>query len=124
MQGALDPASAETIPRVVLAAAERYGDASALEDGDLRLSFRELVDEGLRAARALIASGLEPGDRVGVWAPNIGEWVIAAIGLQASGGVLVTLNTRFKGPEAGCDDAARSPGPRPSGMVVAHSGPW
>ncbi len=101
MQGAPDPARAETIPRVILAAAERYGDASALEDGDLRLGFRELVDEALRAARAFIASGLEPGDRVGVWAPNIGEWVIAAIGLQAAGGVLVTLNTRFKGPEAG-----------------------
>ena len=101
MQGALDPANGETIPRVVLAAAERYGDASALEDGDLRLGFRELAEEGLRAARAFIAAGLEPGDRVGVWAPNIGEWVIAAIGLQAAGGVLVTLNTRFKGPEAG-----------------------
>jgi len=100
MQGAKSPASETTIPRVVLSAAECFGDASALEDGDLRLSFRELAEEGLRAARAFIASGIEPGDRVGVWAPNIGEWVVAAIGLQAAGGVLVTLNTRFKGSEA------------------------
>lgn len=101
MQDAPDPARAKTLPGVVLAAAERYSDTAALEDGDLRLTFRELAAEGLRAARAFIASGLRPGDRVGVWAPNIGEWVIAAIGIQAAGGVLVPLNTRFKGVEAG-----------------------
>ena len=53
-----------------------------------------------RSARAFIAAGLEPGERVGIWANNCIEWVLAAIGLQAVGGVLVPLNTRFKGPEA------------------------
>ena len=52
------------------------------------------------AERAFIAAGLEPGDRVGMWAPNIGEWVIAALGALGAGGVLVPLNTRFKGAEA------------------------
>ena len=89
-----------TIPRLVLAAAERFGDASALEDEDLRLSFSELAQQSLEATRAFIAAGLEPGDRVGIWAPNIGEWIVAAIGLQSAGGVLVTLNTRMKGNEA------------------------
>jgi len=89
-----------TIPRLVLAAAERFGDASALEDEDLRLSFSELAQQSLEASRAFIAAGLEPGDRVGIWAPNIGEWIVAAIGLQSAGGVLVTLNTRMKGNEA------------------------
>ena len=55
----------------------------------------------LDASRAFIAAGIEPGDRVGVWAPNIYEWVVAAIGLQGAGGVLVPLNTRMKGSEAG-----------------------
>jgi acyl-CoA synthetase (AMP-forming)/AMP-acid ligase II len=90
----------ETIPRLVLGAAERHGDASAIEDGDVQLSFAELAQEGLRAARAFCAAGLEPGDRVGVWAPNLWEWVVAAIGIQSAGGVLVTLNTRLKGGEA------------------------
>jgi acyl-CoA synthetase (AMP-forming)/AMP-acid ligase II len=90
-----------TIPRTVLRAAERFGDRAALEDGDVRLSFAELADAGLRACRAFLGAGVDPGDRVSIWAPNIAEWVVAAIGLQAAGGVLVPLSTRFKAAEAG-----------------------
>ena len=91
----------QTIPRLVRGAAERFGDRIAIEEGDLALSFAELASASARAARAFCAAGIEPGDRVGIWAPNIHEWVLAAIGLQAAGGVLVPLNTRLKGAEAG-----------------------
>ena len=90
----------ETIPRLVFGAAERFGDAPAIEDEGVVLSFRGLAEQSLNAARAFIAAGILPGDRVGVWAPNICEWVVAAIGIQMAGGVLVTLNTRMKGSEA------------------------
>src|SRR6476659_8884516 len=90
-----------TIPRLVLAAAERFGERSAVEDGGTRLSFAELAGSGLRAARAFIASGVRPGDRVAVWAPNLAEWIVAALGAQSAGGVLVPLSTRMKGREAG-----------------------
>lgn len=90
----------ETIPRLVQGAAQRFGDRSAIEDGDVRMTFRELADAGLQAARAFMAAGIAPGDRVGIWAPNIWEWIVAAIGLQSAGAVLVTLNTRMKGGEA------------------------
>ena len=50
--------------------------------------------------RALIAAGIEPGDRVAVWAPNSLEWIVAALGVTTAGGVLVPVNTRFKGAEA------------------------
>lgn len=90
-----------TIPRLALAAADRFGDKTAVEDGDVRLSFRELADGGLRAARAFLASGVKPGDRVAVWAPNLHEWITAALGIQSAGGVLVPLSTRMKGREAG-----------------------
>ena len=53
-----------------------------------------------RAARALCASGVERGDRVAVWAPNSLEWIVAALGVTTAGGVLVTVNTRFRGTEA------------------------
>ena len=89
-----------TIPRLVQGAAQRFGDGIAIEDGDQKLDFKDLAEAGLKAARAFIRAGLQPGDRVGVWAPNIHEWVVAAIGLQSAGGVLVTLNTRMKGSEA------------------------
>jgi acyl-CoA synthetase (AMP-forming)/AMP-acid ligase II len=90
----------QTIPRLVQASAARYAEKSAVEDGDIQLSFTELAEAGLRAARAFCAAGIERGDRVGIWAPNVAEWIIAAIGLQNAGAVLVTLNTRFKGAEA------------------------
>ena len=47
-----------------------------------------------------MAAGITPGDRVAIWAPNMAEWVLAALGLLGAGAVLVPLNTRFKGPEA------------------------
>ncbi len=90
----------ETIPRLVLAAAERHAERSALEDGARKLSFPELADAGLRAAAAFHASGVRRGDRVAVWGPNQWEWVVAAIGLQGAGAALVPLNTRMKGGEA------------------------
>jgi len=98
---AADPSAPSTLPRAARAAAERFGDASAVEDGDLRLSFAELWTGALRACRAFLASGIGPGDRVAIWAPNVGEWIVAALGLQCAGAVLVPLNTRLKGPEAG-----------------------
>jgi acyl-CoA synthetase (AMP-forming)/AMP-acid ligase II len=90
-----------TIPRVVQDAARRFASASALEDGDVRLSYAELGASVLRAARAFLAQGIERGDRVALWAPNVWEWIVAAAGLQSAGAVLVPLNTRMKGVEAG-----------------------
>ncbi len=95
------PTIARTIPQLVRRAAESFGDRSALEDGAVRLSFAGLAEAGLQATRAFCAAGIQPGDRVAIWAPNIHEWIVAAIGLQSAGAVLVTLNTRFKGAEAG-----------------------
>ncbi len=91
----------QTIPRLVRGAAGRFGDRIAIEEGDLALSFAELWDAATRAARAFCAAGIESGDRIAIWAPNIHEWVVATIGLQAAGGILVPLNTRLKGTEAG-----------------------
>ena len=92
--------TATTIARQVLEAAERFPTTEALVEGDLRLTFPELRDRTLAAAAAFVANGLAAGERVAIWAPNISEWVIAALGASAAGGVIVPLNTRFKGREA------------------------
>ena len=81
-------------------AAERYSDLEAVVDGDVRLTFAQLGEAVEVSTRAAMAAGLEPGDRVAIWAPNIHEWIVAALGLLGAGGVLVPLNTRFKGHEA------------------------
>mgnify|MGYP001403954065 CR=1 FL=1 len=91
----------QTIGGVVTRAAERFGDAEAFVDGDVSLSFVELAAEVERVARAFIASGIQPGDRVAIWGPNCLEWALAELGLHTAGAVLVPLNTRFKGREAG-----------------------
>jgi acyl-CoA synthetase (AMP-forming)/AMP-acid ligase II len=102
MSGEFKPASVGTIPRLVQDSARRYAELSALEEesGTRQLSFADLGEAAIESARAFIAAGIEPGDRVAIWAPNGLDWVIAAVGLQSAGGVLVPLNTRFKGSEA------------------------
>jgi acyl-CoA synthetase (AMP-forming)/AMP-acid ligase II len=90
-----------TIPRMLRRAAERFGAALALDDEGVRFSFTELAAEAERAARAFLAAGLRPGDRAAIWAPNLWEWVVAALGIHSAGGVLVPLNTRYKAAEAG-----------------------
>ena len=90
-----------TIPAMVRDAARRFGDAEAVVDGDRRVGFTALTAMVSDTARALIASGIEPGHRVAVWAPNSLEWLVAALGITTAGGVLVPVNTRFKGAEAG-----------------------
>ncbi len=92
---------------MVLSAADRFGDAEAIVDGPLRLTFTELADRVRRAAGAFRALGIDKGDRVAVWAPNSAEWIIAAFGLVTAGGVLVPVNTRFK-PEEAADVIGRS----------------
>src|SRR5689334_20637346 len=91
---------ADTIPAVLREAAARYGDKTALiAPGIAPMSFAALDGLTDRFARALIADGLAPGDRVGVWLPNAPEWIAAAIGAQRAGGVMIPLYTRLAGPE-------------------------
>jgi acyl-CoA synthetase (AMP-forming)/AMP-acid ligase II len=91
----------QTIPDALDLAAVSYPDDEALIDGTARLSFADLALRVDHVARALVASGIEPGDRVALWAPNSAEWVITSFAVYAVGAVLVPLNTRYRGEEAG-----------------------
>ncbi|WP_374527091.1 FadD3 family acyl-CoA ligase [Novosphingobium sp.] len=90
-----------TIPHAAAEAARRWGDASALIEGAERRTFAQLWDECRAAASALLARGVQSGDRIAIWAPNSREWVVAAIAAQTCGAAIVPLNTRLKGREAG-----------------------
>ncbi|PIE40785.1 MAG: fatty acid--CoA ligase [Gammaproteobacteria bacterium] len=91
---------AATIPQLVRQAAATYGDQIFLEDGSNKISFKDFETQCRQLAASLINKGIAKGDRIGIWAPNTIEWVIAAIGAQCAGAVLVTLNTRYKASEA------------------------
>ena len=91
--------TARTLPQVVVDAAAAFGSRIAIIDGEVQLTYEQLDAARISAARAFIAAGLEKGERIAIWAPNIYQWIIAAIGAQSIGGVLVPLNTRYKGSE-------------------------
>jgi acyl-CoA synthetase (AMP-forming)/AMP-acid ligase II len=89
-----------TIPALLDVAAASVGDRLAVVDGDTRLTYADLHREAGTFGAALVAAGVEPGDRVALWAPNSARWIVAVLGLWRAGAVLVPVNTRFKGVEA------------------------
>ena len=89
-----------TIPRQVQFAAKEFAAIDGIVDGDIRLTFAEVGEQVLDVAGAFVAAGLQPGERVAVWAPNMAEWVLGAMGALSAGAILVPLNTRYKGMEA------------------------
>lgn len=92
--------TAQTIPGVAARAAALFGMAPAVVEEGRTTSFAELWQLISQAASSFAASGLAPGERVAIWAPNCRDWIVACAGAQAAGGVVVPLNTRLKGAEA------------------------
>ncbi|MCZ6829054.1 MAG: FadD3 family acyl-CoA ligase [Gammaproteobacteria bacterium] len=91
---------ARTMAQVVQAAADTYGSQVAIQDGAVSLTYTELNEARLQVAAAFHETGLVKGDRIAIWAPNIYQWILAAIGAQTLGIILVPINTRWKGSEA------------------------
>ncbi len=89
-----------TVPRLLGWAAQQYGDKTAVREEAGDISYRALNDLRRQAGRAFLALGVEKGERVAIWAPNSAQWIVAALGLQSVGAVLVPLNTRLQGAEA------------------------
>ena len=90
-----------TTPALIARAAARHGAHPAIESEHGRLTYAELDAARVAAARALLASGIETGDRVAVWAPNLPQWIVAALAIHTVGAILVPVNTRMKGMEVG-----------------------
>lgn len=80
--------------------ARRHESATAVRDDGRNFSYAKLHLLGRQAGRALMALGIEKGDRVAIWAVNHVDWVIAGLGIQAAGAVLVLIGSRLKGAEA------------------------
>ena len=96
--GTEPPLLEHTIGDSLDAAVVAYPDRDALVDRAeaVRLSYRELGAQVDRLARALIAVGLEKGDRVGIWSPNTTEWVLTQFATAKVGAVLVTINPAYR----------------------------
>ncbi|MBI1624856.1 FadD3 family acyl-CoA ligase [Comamonas suwonensis] len=98
-QSALPEASL-TLPGMLADVVSRFASRAAIVENGQSISYEQLQQLSRQAARALMTLGVQAGDRVALWAPNVSEWIVAACGVHAAGGVLVPLNTRMKGGEA------------------------
>ncbi len=74
-------------------------EALVYADRNLRLNFAELEAEARLIARGLMASGVERGERVALWATNVPEWVVLQFALAKIGAILVTVNTSLRAHE-------------------------
>jgi fatty-acyl-CoA synthase len=100
--GALDtPLLGETIGANLGRTVARFPDAEAVisRHQGVRLTYAELSEEVDRVARALMALGLEPGDRLGVWSPNCVEWVLLQYATAMVGVILVNINPAYRTSE-------------------------
>ena len=102
--GPTEPALLEqTIGANLDATVARFGDREALVDRaqGLRWTYAVLGEQVDRLAKALLAAGLEPGDRVGIWAPNCAEWTVVQYATAKVGVVLVNINPAYRSHELG-----------------------
>lgn len=75
-----------------------HPDRSALVDraAGVSYTYRELADAVDAFALGLLAAGIVPGDRVGIWSPNRAEWVLTQFATARIGAVLVTVNPAYR----------------------------
>src|SRR5580658_7957751 len=77
---------------------ERFPERDALivRHQNIRWNYRELQREVDRFAAGLVALGLKPGERVGIWSPNNAEWVLAQFATAKAGLILVNINPAYR----------------------------
>ncbi|KPQ23372.1 MAG: fatty-acyl-CoA synthase [Halomonas sp. HL-48] len=81
--------------------AAQYPDNDALIvlHQNIHWRYRKLQEEVNRCARALLAIGVKPGDRVGIWAPNCSEWTVTQFATAKIGAILVNINPSYRSHE-------------------------
>jgi fatty-acyl-CoA synthase len=101
--GASEPPLLEhTIGEALAMAAARWPDAEAVvsRHQGVRMTWAGFAAAADAFAAGLLALGLEPGDRVGVWAPNCVEWTIAQFATARAGLIQVNINPAYRLSEA------------------------
>ena len=88
----------QTIGNYLEAIAGRYPDNEALvvRHQDIRWNYRELLEQVDRLATGLLALGIRPGDRVGIWGPNSAEWALVQYATARIGAIMVCINPAYR----------------------------
>ncbi|HEY7629849.1 MAG TPA: AMP-binding protein [Thermoleophilaceae bacterium] len=95
------PLLGETIGANFERTVARFPDSDAVvsRHQGTRFSYAELNEGVDRLARALMAIGLEPGDRLGIWSPNCIEWLMLQFATAKAGVILVNINPAYRTTE-------------------------
>lgn len=95
------PLLAMTIGAAFDATVARFPEREALvvRHQGLRYSWRSLAEAVEVHARALMALGIQSGDRLGIWAPNCAEWCITQFASAKVGAILVNINPAYRSSE-------------------------
>src|ERR671937_1140802 len=95
------PLLGETIGDNLARTAAAHPDADALVSchQGVRWSYGDFDERVDRTAAALIAAGLEPGDRLGIWSPNRAEWTLLQYATARAGVILVNVNPAYRTSE-------------------------
>ena len=102
VHGAHDhPLIGETIGSFLAWITERHGDNEALviPHQQVRWTYKTLNARVSRLAAGLLALGLSPGDRVGIWSQNCAEWVLVQFATARAGLVMVNINPAYRRSE-------------------------
>jgi fatty-acyl-CoA synthase len=97
----MEPLIGQTIGENLASAVERFGDRDALVDfpSGRRWTYNALGQDVAALAKALLAIGIAKGDRVGIWAPNVPEWVLVQFATARLGAILVNINPAYRSHE-------------------------
>jgi fatty-acyl-CoA synthase len=79
-----------------VSAADGSREALVVAHQKVRWTYAELKARCDAFAAGLLSLGLEPGDRVGIWAPNCAEWTIAQFATAKAGLILVNINPAYR----------------------------
>ena len=90
-----------TLPAFFAELTRRHGErtAAVFRQSGERWSYAQLARRVDRLAAGLLSLGLYKGDRVGIWAPNRPEWLIAQFATARIGLVLVNINPAYRAGE-------------------------
>jgi fatty-acyl-CoA synthase len=99
VRGATDiPLSDATVSRFLLDTVTRFPERPAVvfREQNIRWTWREFANEVDVLASGLLALGIQPGDRVGIWSPNRAEWLLTQFATARMGAVLVNINPAYR----------------------------
>jgi len=92
------PLIGETIGAYFDAAVERWGEKDALivRHQNLRWTYAQLKEAVDDFAAGLLALGLAPGERIGIWSQNNAEWAVSQFATAKAGLILVNINPAYR----------------------------